>query len=103
MEVMQHTTQTPIDQRVARVVKIMLAVREENQGDLGRALGLDSGQISRVMNGRRRWSLAELEAMAHHFNVDIGIFFEEPEALVRSRCFRPAHSDAHQLQFNLAA
>jgi transcriptional regulator with XRE-family HTH domain len=101
MDAMTDTQQTPIDQRVARVARIMLAVRDQHQGDLADVLGLNSGALSRKMHGHRKWTLTELELMAQHFDVSVGVFFEEADDLVRSRCFRP--EPQLPLEFNLAA
>lgn len=68
----------------------MLAANDESQNDLAAALNLDSGAISRSMHGKRAWKLEEIEAMAHHFDVDISTFFVEPGELLRSRCFSTA-------------
>lgn len=85
------------DQRVGRIVKILLAKEDRRQMDVGDLLGMDSGTISRALSGKRKWTLSEIEMLAEYFDVAVSVFFEEPEALVRSRCVSVASPEALSL------
>lgn len=74
------------DQRAGRIAKTLLAHKQRLQMDLGDRLGMDSGTISKALNGKRKWTMAEIEAMAEFFDVSVALFFEDPETLLRSRC-----------------
>lgn len=79
------STLTP-DQRAGRIAKTLLANQQRLQMDLGDRLDMDSGTISKALNGKRKWTLAEIEAMAEFFDVSVSLFFEDPADVVRSRC-----------------
>lgn len=66
-------------------MKILLAQHDRRQSDLGVALDLDSSQVSRAIAGKRKWTLTEIERAAEFFDVSVALFFEQPEAVVRSR------------------
>lgn len=75
------------DERVGRIVRILLADQGLKQRDLGRELNMDSGQVSRAMRGQRKWTLSDLEHMSTFFRVGVATFFEDADSIVRSRCF----------------
>lgn len=87
---------TTPDQRVGRIVKILLAKDDRRQMDVGELLGMDSGTISRALSGKRKWTLSEIESLAAFFDVSVSVFFEEPEDLVRSRCCSVIHDDPYE-------
>jgi antitoxin component HigA of HigAB toxin-antitoxin module len=78
------------DQRAGRVVKILLAQHDRRQSELADHLGMDTGTMSRTIAGKRKWTLTEIEQAAEFFDVSVALFFERPEAVVRSRWFSPA-------------
>lgn len=78
-------TQTHHDVAVAKTVRILMAAQDMSQSDLAARINLDSSSISRVMNGKRRWTLDELYRIADVFDIDICDLFQ-PEVTVRSRC-----------------
>lgn len=81
---------TSPDQRAGRIAKILLAQHDRKQMDLGDHLGLDSATISRALGGKRKWTLSDIQRMAEFFDVSVALFFDEPEAVVRSRWFSRA-------------
>lgn len=83
-----HSMSSPNpDKRVGIIAKTLLTNREIPRMDLADTLKLDSGQISRALAGKRKWTIAEIETMAAFFNVGVGLFFEDPATLVRNRWF----------------
>lgn len=79
-----------ITENVSRIVRILLARDEMLQKDLAEALGYETGTITRKMKGERDWNLNDVVRLAEFFEVAVSLFFESPDTLVRSRCFRPA-------------
>jgi transcriptional regulator with XRE-family HTH domain len=84
---MSTATATTPDLRAGRMARVLLASRNAKQSDLAAVLGLDVGAMSKAINGKRKWTLAELETMASYFDVPISRFFEDPQDILRSRCF----------------
>ena len=80
------STSTQQDLDVARIARVLLADRNLSQTDLARNLSLDSGQVSRAMSGKRKWTLTEVATMAKFFDVSVALFFDDPDTLLRSRC-----------------
>ena len=79
-----------IGENISRIVKILLARDEMRQQDLADALDYESATITRKMKGEREWRLNDIVALAEVFEVPVSLFFEEPDSLVRNKCFRPA-------------
>jgi len=86
---MKHAQRSQVTERVSRVVKILLARDGLNQADLAEILGYDASTVTRAMKGERNWSAQDIQQLAETFEVSPGLFFEEPDSLVRIRCFRP--------------
>lgn len=80
------TTRTT-DERAGRIARTLLAHQGRRQHELADVLGLDSGQVSRALRGQRRWTLDEIAAMAAFFDVGVATFFDDPDLLIRNRCF----------------
>ena len=49
------------------MARVLLASVGAKQSDLADRLSMDNGTISRALNGKRKWTLAELETMADYF------------------------------------
>jgi len=79
-----------IGENVSRIVRILLARDEMRQQDLADALDYETGTITRKMKGEREWRLNDVVSLAEVFEVPVSLFFEEPDTLVRNKCFRPA-------------
>lgn len=67
--------------RIAGVVRMLMAAAQEDQGDLARVLHKDQTTVSRMLNGTRKMTVDELDAIAQHFDVSVGTLFAGPEAL----------------------
>lgn len=72
---------TPRQQGISTIVKMLLAGRDMTQSDLARALGCHQPHVNRSLNGKRRWTIEDLEAMSVIFEVPVSRFFEDPEEL----------------------
>lgn len=57
--------------RVRSAVAALMHVTGESQTDLAAALGVSQAQVSRRQSGTAAWSLADCEAVAAHFGVDV--------------------------------
>lgn len=79
-------TQTNFDENCGAVVKTLLAARRLPQSALVPVLGVEIHTVHRALNGDRHWRMDELDALARYFDVPVGVFFDTPEALIRSRC-----------------
>ena len=79
------------DRRVGRMVAALLGASGAKQSHLAAAIGMDTGSMSRAINGRRHWTIDDLNALASFFDVPITRFFEDPDELSRQRI------DAEQL------
>lgn len=87
---MANTSPTAMDEGVGRIVKTLLTNKGRQRHELGEALNLDSGNLSRALAGKRKWTMRDIAVMAEFFDVSVALFFEDPESIVRSRCFSPA-------------
>lgn len=67
---------------VVRIVRTLLAHRGQQQADLATHLGMDSGTMSRALNGKRRWTIEDLVAVAEFFSISPALFFEDSESLI---------------------
>lgn len=75
------------NQDVARVVRMLMALRDFRQPAVAAALGLHQSGVSRALKGKRAWTLDDLDKLAELFEVPVSTFYEEPEVVLRSRCF----------------
>lgn len=81
-------TDSPIDlppraaqQRIAGVIRMLMAAGEEDQGDLARVLHKDQTAVSRMLSGGRKMTVDELDAIAAHYDVSVATLFAGPDAL----------------------
>ncbi|MFH9090081.1 helix-turn-helix domain-containing protein [Streptomyces sp. NPDC017673] len=58
-------------ERVRSAVAALLHATGESQTDLGVALGVSQAQVSRRQSGNAAWSLADCDAVAAHYGVDV--------------------------------
>ena len=77
-----------VGENISRIVRILLARDEMRQQDLADALDYETATITRKMKGEREWKLNDIVSLAEFFEVPVSLFFEEPDSLVRNRCFR---------------
>ena len=52
-----------------RTIPALMGVHGENQSDLGDAIGLTQGQISRKLAGQAEITLADCDAIADHYGI----------------------------------
>lgn len=62
--------------RIARMIRAYMAAAGERQADLATLLNVDQTQISRILAGRRKLTVDELELIADHYDRHPGAFFE---------------------------
>lgn len=74
----QHTSQ----RRVSQVVRTLLTAHGQTQEDLADVLELTQSAISNKINGKVRWSVEDVWALAVHFDRDPGEFFEDAKELI---------------------
>lgn len=56
-------------------VKILRKNKGINQETLANVLGLSKGQMCNLENGKRNFSLGQLEKICEYFNIDLSYFF----------------------------
>ncbi|MEV2235412.1 helix-turn-helix transcriptional regulator [Streptomyces phaeochromogenes] len=60
-----------LDERVRSAVAALLHVAGKSQTDLAAALGVSQAQVSRRQSGAAVWSLADCEAVAAYYGIDV--------------------------------
>ncbi|MEU1202164.1 helix-turn-helix transcriptional regulator [Streptomyces sp. NPDC005813] len=60
-----------LEDRARSAVAALLHATGESQTDLATALGVSQAQVSRRQSGTAAWSLADCEAVAAHFDIDV--------------------------------
>ncbi|WP_432190424.1 helix-turn-helix domain-containing protein [Streptomyces sp. Tue6028] len=60
-----------LEERVRSAVASLLHASGESQTDLAIALGVSQAQVSRRQSGTAAWSLADCEAVAAHYGIDV--------------------------------
>ena len=72
---------TPRQQGIPQIVTLLMADRRMNRRDLANHLGIHEVTAGQTLNGKRKWSIDDLEAMSVIFEVPVSRFFEDPEEL----------------------
>jgi transcriptional regulator with XRE-family HTH domain len=67
-----------VEERVRLSVAALLFATGEVQADLARVLGVTQAQVSRRQSGAAAWSLADCEAVAAHYGIDVLDLFAGP-------------------------
>lgn len=75
------TVLTPRQAGITSIVKHLMTDRGMTGRQLAEHLGMHEASLSHALNGRRRWSIEDLEAMSVIFEVPVSRFFEDPEEL----------------------
>ena len=57
------------------------AGRHMTRRELASQMGMPEVTVGQTLNGRRLWSIEDVETMARIFEVPVTRFFEDPEAL----------------------
>ena len=60
-----------LEERVRSAVAALLHAAGDSQTDLAAALGVSQAQVSRRQSGTAAWSLADCEAVAAHYGIDV--------------------------------
>jgi transcriptional regulator with XRE-family HTH domain len=60
-----------LEERVRSAVAALLYAAGESQTELATALGVSQAQVSRRQSGAASWSLADCEAVAAHYGIDV--------------------------------
>ncbi|MGW0082226.1 helix-turn-helix domain-containing protein [Streptomyces sp. NPDC003393] len=60
-----------LDERVRSSVAALLHATGESQTDLAASLGVSQAQVSRRQSGTAAWSLADCDAVAAHYGIDV--------------------------------
>ncbi|MGW7296504.1 helix-turn-helix domain-containing protein [Streptomyces sp. NPDC054829] len=60
-----------LDDRVRSAVAALLHATGETQTELAAALGVSQAQVSRRQSGTAVWSLADCDAVAAHYGIDV--------------------------------
>lgn len=81
------TLDNEVDLNVARIVKILLALNGWEQREFAARMQMDPSTVTRLLKGQRAWKLADLRRLGLLFDKPMGYFLEQPEDVVRSRCF----------------
>ncbi|MPY32769.1 helix-turn-helix transcriptional regulator [Streptomyces adustus] len=89
-----------LDERVRSAVAALLHAAGESQTELAAALGVSQAQVSRRQSGAAAWSLADCEAVATHYGIDVLELLAGPtratEALPAARRRVPGRQAAHR-------
>ncbi len=76
-----QTRQADLPQRMRRVIRTLAANREESADDLAAALGMHRSKLFRRFE-QGKWTAEELDALARHFRVPVGLLFSDPETML---------------------
>ena len=76
-----HRTSRSLQVNVTRVVQALMGISGMNQQDLVERLGIAQPTLSHKMNGRRRWSLEDLEILSRAFGVSPRMFLTPPDEI----------------------
>ncbi|CAM5269048.1 HTH cro/C1-type domain-containing protein OS=Streptomyces glaucescens OX=1907 GN=SGLAU_30435 PE=4 SV=1 [Streptomyces glaucescens] len=88
-----HLVRMTLEERVRAAVAALMHATGESQTDIAAALGVSQAQVSRRQSGSAAWSLADCDAVAEHFGIDVLDLMAGPtrafEALPKERRRRP--------------
>lgn len=73
---------SPLNKAVTRVVKMLSAAWDENQGDIAGVLDMTQAAVSRKMSNKSNWHLDEIELLAAHYGVPPAAFLSDARHLV---------------------
>jgi antitoxin component HigA of HigAB toxin-antitoxin module len=79
------TSPEDTDRNVRRVVQVLMTMAEVEASDVAAYLGVGRSSLYERLSGKRRFTVAEVSKLAKFFDVDPGVFFTDPRALLRQR------------------
>lgn len=74
-------------QNVSAIVRMLMGRDGLNHTRLADEIGYTQPAVSDKLAGRRKWNIEDLWLLAEYFDVDVSLFFEEPEDLMKMRWF----------------
>lgn len=80
-----HTAPAPIHDNVSRVVAGLMGLNREKQAQIAHVLGVAPSGVSEKLNGKRDWSIEDLQALGAHWDVGPGVFFTPAEEVFRGQ------------------
>ena len=72
----------PAGATIATSIAVLAALHGEKQSDLAKALGMTDYQLSRRLNLKARWTPDELDAIAEHYRIPVGLLFTPADQLL---------------------
>lgn len=66
---------------IPRVLRLLLRLSDRRSKELAQALGLSDASLSDRLTGKTRISSDELAAAAMFFDVDPGVFYQDPDTI----------------------
>lgn len=82
-----------IQRTVSTNVKVLMAVRDVGQQEIGNAIGKSDAAVGHKLNGRAKWSIDELDALATYSGWDIARFLDDPNGGAPGGIRTPKPSD----------
>lgn len=76
-------TTTVADENVSTVVRMLLAAKRGTPDALATELGISRSTVFEKLNGNRRWYAAEVQGLAHYFDLDVNAFYAGPDGMLR--------------------
>lgn len=67
------------------MIRALLGARNESVRDLARALHIADTQVHKRLKGVIPWRAYELEAIAEHFDVAVGVLYRDPMESLKTR------------------
>ena len=74
-----------VDAEIGLRVHTLMWERRITQAALGESIGLDQTGLGRRLRGERKWTPAELRAVAYELSVTVGYLFGEGEPTAPTR------------------
>jgi transcriptional regulator with XRE-family HTH domain len=103
-EAEQSSPQETARQNIPTVVRTLMQWRRVTRAQVMTATGMSKPTLSERLSGKSPFKDYELLALADLLDVDPGVFFRSPEALISSRCYLEiVPSVAGQLELALDA
>lgn len=84
-----ETQVIPLEKVISTNMRVALAMRDKNQTDLSRALGVSRGLISQKLNGATSWTIPDMEKAGQFLGIAPAKFLEPNGLLVAGHGFEP--------------
>jgi transcriptional regulator with XRE-family HTH domain len=91
-----------VERNLGRTVRLLLGYRETTVPQLADRIGLHPQSLRDRLNGKCRFTVADIADIAHALDIPHEwLFVEDPDELLRSRCFSIVDPGAGQLELPL--